>query len=75
MNSKATGIHDIPNKALKDSAEIIAPSLSNIFNFSVASKVFPDDLKVGKIAPVHKFEIKINLTINALLQFCLCPES
>ena len=54
INSKATGIHDIPNRALKDSAEIIAPSLTDIFNFSVASKVFPDDLKVGKIAPVHR---------------------
>ena len=63
-----------PIKHLKDIAEIIAPSLSNIFNFSVASKVFSDDLKVGKIAPVHKSEIKINLTINALRQFCLCPE-
>ena len=40
--------------ALKYSAEIIAPSLTDIFNFSVVSKVFPDDLKVGKIAPVHK---------------------
>ena len=54
INSKATGIHGIPNRALKDSAEIIAPSLTDIFNFSAASKVFPGDLKVGKIAPVHK---------------------
>ena len=54
INSKATGIHGIPNRALKDSAEIIAPSLTDIFNFSLASNVFPDDLKVGKIAPVHK---------------------
>ena len=54
INSKATGIHDIPNRAPNDSAEIIAPSLIDIFNFSVASKVFPDDLKAGKIAPVHK---------------------
>ena len=54
--------------------KIITPSLTNNFNFSVTSKVFPDDLKVGKIAPVHKSEIKINLTINALLQFCLWSE-
>ena len=54
INNKATGIHGIPNRALKDSAEIIAPSLTDIFNLSLASKVFPDDLKVGKIAPVHK---------------------
>ena len=54
INSKATGIHGIPNRALKDSDEIIAPSLTDINNFSVASKVFPDDLKVGKTAAVHK---------------------
>ena len=34
IDSKATGIHGIPNRALKDSAEIIAPSLTDIFNFS-----------------------------------------
>ena len=54
INSKAIGIHGIPNRALKDSDEIISPSLTDIFNFSVANKVFPEDLKVGKIAPVHK---------------------
>ena len=40
--------------ALKDSAEIMASSLTDTFNFSVASKMFPDDLKVGKIVLVHK---------------------
>ena len=33
INSKATGIHGIPNKALKDTDEIIAPFFTNIFNF------------------------------------------
>ena len=37
INSKTTGIHGIPNRALKDSAEIIAPSLTDIFNLSLAS--------------------------------------
>ena len=35
-------------------AEHIAPSLTDIFNFSIETKVFPDDLKVGKVAPVYK---------------------
>ena len=47
INGKATGIHAIPNKVLKDTADIIAPSLTDIFNFSVTTKVFPDDLKSG----------------------------
>ena len=54
INTKATGIHGIPNRALKNSAEIIAPSHTDTFNSSMASKVFPDDLKVGKNAVVHK---------------------
>ena len=61
INSKATGIHGIQNRALKASAEIIAPSLTDNLNFSVASKVFPDDLKIGKIAPVHKSGDKVQL--------------
>ena len=60
INSKATGIHGIPNRALKDSAEIIATSLTDIFNFSVESKVFPDDLKIGKLLLYINPEIKIN---------------
>ena len=54
VNSKVTGIFGIPNRALKDCAEHIAPSLTDIFNFSLEIKVFPDDLKVGKVAPVYK---------------------
>ena len=61
INSKATGIHGIPNKALKDTAEITALSLTNIFNFSVTTKVFPDDLKVGKVAPAYKSGDRVNL--------------
>ena len=54
LNSKATGIHGIPNKTLKETADIIGPSLTDIFNFSVLIKVFPDDLKIGKVASVYK---------------------
>ena len=53
LNSKATGIRGIPNKTLKETADIIGPSLTDIFNFSVLTKVFPDDLK-SKVAPVCK---------------------
>ena len=33
LNGKATGIDGIPNRGLKDSAELIAPSLTDLFNF------------------------------------------
>ena len=54
VNKKATEIFGIPNRALKDCAEHIAPSLTDVSNFSQETKVFPDDLKVGRVAPVYK---------------------
>ena len=53
VNGKSTGIHNIPNKALKDSVDFIAPALTTIFFLSIHSKVYPDDLKIGKVTPVH----------------------
>ena len=54
VNSKATGIFGIPDRAFKDCAEHIVPSLSDIFNFLPQTKVFPYDLTVGKVAPLYK---------------------
>ena len=54
MNTKATGAHDIPNRVLKDSVDVIALFLTEIFNCSLLSKMFPDDFKTGQVAPVFK---------------------
>ena len=45
VNEKAAGIHNIPNKVLKDSIHLIAPVLINIFNLSISTKIFPAHLK------------------------------
>ncbi len=47
--SKATG---------HDSADIIAESLTVIFNKSIETGIFPDDLKVACISPICKGESK-----------------
>ena len=39
---------------LKESADIIGPSLAFILNFSIMSRAFPDDLKMGKVTPAFK---------------------
>ena len=52
LYGKATGTDGITNRALKDSAELIAPSLTDFFNFSISTKTYPDDLKIAKVAPV-----------------------
>ena len=54
INGKATGLHNIPNRVLKESADIIGPSLTFIFNFSIMSRAFPDDLKMTKVTPAFK---------------------
>ena len=38
VNGKATGIHNIPNKVLRDSIDIIAPMLRDIFNLSIMTR-------------------------------------
>ena len=56
--SKATGHDRISPKLLKDSADIIAESLTVIFNKSIETGIFPDDLKVAYISPIRKGESK-----------------
>jgi hypothetical protein len=44
-----------PDKAtLKETAQQIAPSLTELFNRSLSCGVFPDDWKRANIVPVHK---------------------
>ena len=61
VNGNTTGIYNVPNKALKDSVDFIAPALTTIFLLSIHSKVYPDDLKIGKVIPVHKGSDKDDL--------------
>ena len=54
MNNKATGVHDVPDRVLRDSVDVIARFLTETFNCSLLSKMFPDYLKTGKVVPVFK---------------------
>ena len=58
LNGKAAGIDGIPNRAFKDSAELIAPSLTDLLNFLISTKSYPDDFKIAKVASVFKKAIK-----------------
>ena len=61
VNNKTTGVHDIPNRVLKDSVNVIAPFLTEISNCSLSSKMFPDDSKTGKVTLVFKSVDRDNL--------------
>ena len=54
--SKATGIDKIPARILKISANIIAPSLTAIFNLSLHTGIFISDWKLARVQPIYKSE-------------------
>ena len=52
--NKATGVDDISAKYLKLSASVISQPLATILNLSIASGIYPDDLKKAKVTPIFK---------------------
>ena len=72
ITSKAAGIHNIANKILKDSYQVIAPFHSEIFNWSISTNVFPDDLKIGKVSPIHKSNDRDNMNNYRAI---ICPSN
>ena len=56
--NKATGLDGISSRLLREAADIVVPSLTNIINFSIRSGVFPDKWKVAKVLPVYKDDVK-----------------
>ena len=43
-----------PCKILKLAANIIAPSLTHIFNQSIAVSIFPTERKLDRVSPIYK---------------------
>ena len=52
--ARATGLDQISNKVLKLAAPIIYRQLTDLFNLSVKSGVFPVDWKLAKVSPIYK---------------------
>ena len=50
--NKATGPDKIPNRLLKIAADVVGPSLTGIFNQSLATGIFPSDWKMAKVSPI-----------------------
>ena len=53
-SNKGVGPDNISPKLIKDSAEVIAPYLSYIFNLSLSEGKFPDDWKSARVCPIFK---------------------
>ena len=58
--SKSAGHDRISGKLLRYAAEVIAPSLTAIFNTSINTGIIPEDFKTAIILPVHKSGSKKN---------------
>ena len=52
--SKATGSDGLPGFILKSCSDILAPSLTLLFNRSLESGCFPEDMKIANICPIFK---------------------
>ena len=52
--SKSTGPDKINARLVKDSAEVICPTLTKIFNSSLQQGIFPEALKNATISPIYK---------------------
>ena len=65
---KAAGLDKIPCKLLKVAADIIAPSLTKIYQRSILSGIFPLEWKLARVTPVFK-KGKLNNPCN------YCPIS
>ena len=51
---RAAGLDQISNKVLKLAAPIIYRQLTDLFNLSVSSGVYPVDWKLAKVSPIYK---------------------
>lgn len=52
--NKATGLDNIPAKALKMCASSISKWITKICNHSIKSNVFPNQWKIARVTPLHK---------------------
>ena len=61
--SKATGPDGIPARLLRETADVIAPSLCCLFNKSLSSGSIPTERKLANVVPVYKKEDR-EYTVN-----------
>ena len=59
--SNASGFDDIDPRIVKLTADILKNPLAYIVNASIKSGIFPDELKIAKIIPLHKKGDKTNV--------------
>ena len=56
--NKSVGLDNIPNKLLKMAADVVVPSLTEIFSQSINTGIFPNDWKEARMSPLFKNGVK-----------------
>lgn len=54
-------MNQIPAKFVKEAADVLAYSLSNIINSSIKLSVFPQECKISRLKPLFKIGSKTDL--------------
>jgi hypothetical protein len=67
-----SGIDGIVETVIKRRAEHIIKPLTNICNASFEAGIFPDELKIAVVKPVHKKGSKEDTKIIDQYRYCLC---
>ena len=60
--NKSTGPNSINTKILKLTKNIISKPLNKIINLSFSTGIFPDNLKIAEVIPIHKKDCKLSTT-------------
>ena len=53
-NTNSTGYDGFSTKFVKLSAPLLAPALEQLFNLTISTGVYPDNLKIAKVIPIFK---------------------
>ena len=61
FKNKKSSINNIPIIVFKKISHIISPMLSELFNESIDTGIFPDKLKIGRVVPLFKEGDKTNI--------------
>ncbi len=60
MRKKLLGWINILNKLLKMAAQVVAPSLTEIFSALIRTGIFPNEWKASRVTPISKSSPKSN---------------
>jgi hypothetical protein len=62
--SKATGLDQISARLVRECADLISSSITNLFNLLLTLGTFPEDWKCAKVTPIFNFKQGTRNEIN-----------